>query len=189
MKCSYGLLTIAQIKQSDYSKGYFINGVNTNGVDILTPICISRNQNSFHSLDNFKTIPNRCFNDLGQAFVIGFRVDNNKLLQPLCLAFDDNNKCEVAGIHILKSSAHDWVNDFRRTSDREHLSVSQQVSEHKLHDIHRLLTIDNNGNIIRGKCNVETMPQYQLLLRQLITYINILCFRTSYTSSTKRSPY
>ena len=163
MKASHGLLTIAQMRQTDFSKGYFISGVNTNGVDILTPMCISRNQDSYHSLDNFKTIPLRCFNDQNQAFVVGFRVDNNKLVQPLCLAFDDNNKSEVTGIHILKSSAHDWVNDFRRTSDREHLSISQQISEQKLDEIHRFLTTDNNGNIIRGKSHHHNHKRWHAL--------------------------
>jgi hypothetical protein len=112
---------------------------------------MSRIATSFHNLDNFKTIPFRCFNDRSEAFVVGFRVDVNKMVQPLCLEFDDTTKCNATGICILKTSTYDWVDNFRKSSDREHLTVTQDISERYLQDILTFLTTENNGGIIRGK--------------------------------------
>jgi len=151
VKASPGLLNLSQMKQYEFTKGYFISGVTTNGITILTPLCMSRIATSFHNLDNFKTIPFRCFNDRSEAFVVGFRVDVNKMVQPLCLEFDDTTKCNPTGICILKTSTYDWVENFRKSSDREHLTVTQAISERYLQDILTFLTTENNGGIIRGK--------------------------------------
>jgi hypothetical protein len=112
---------------------------------------MSRIATSCHNLDNFKTIPLRCFNDKSEAFIIGFRVDVNKTVQPLCLEFGDTIKSNAIGICILKTTVHDWIDNFRKSSDREHLTVSQTISEPNLQDILTFLTTEHNGGIIRGK--------------------------------------
>jgi len=151
---------LAQLEQKDISKAVFINGVIISGITLLCPMIISRPEGISMSVAGYKTIPFEYFNEEGESFIVGFRVDSNKTVKPICLLFDKtSSRSESVGIGLLKCSVHDWVDDFQR-GEHEFLQVSHNVSEKRLDEMVAYLTSDNS--IVRGKLKRVYNAMYKL---------------------------
>ena len=100
--------------------------------------------------DPFRSIPKKFFDRNGTAWIVGFRVDSQKKVNPLFIEFKDNNR--AIGLGVMVSTASTLIENLKKSGDYKKFDASCEVPEEMLLLMVAYLTRDSSA--IKGSFDV-----------------------------------